>query len=118
MAVNVEKMLDGLSSTLIGAFGDKVIIGVLVRLLDDITPGIAYKAVSNNTPLFINVSNQDWDRWKIKAQKFRIKDFSVDRVVSEITKYRPDLIGIIINTNGGIEWLNDQIVFAKDKLGI
>lgn len=115
---NIEQMLDGISGTLINAFGDRVIIGVLIRLLDDITPGKAYEAIITNKDLFENTTNDEWDRWKQKAKHFHIMEITHERAIAEINKRRPDLIGIIINTPGGNEWIKRQIDFAKEKLGI
>lgn len=116
--VNVERMLNNVSGVLVGAFGDKVVIGILIRLLDDVTPGMAYRSVISNLPLFNTVNESDWQRWAKYPQKFHIREITRDRVYKEMNKYRPDIVGIIINTPGGIDWMDRQINFAKQKLGI
>ncbi len=118
MSIDVLGQLEKVSGVMVAAFGDRVLVGILIRLLDDVKPMQAYDYIINGRSLFESVPKSDWIHWKELRDKFKIKEIPIERVHKEILKRRPDIMGIIVNTPGGEDWFQAQVAFAKEKLSV
>jgi len=113
-----RQALEKVGNVAIGAFGDRVLIGVLLGFLDDETPGLCYKRITENAPLFDFISDEDWQMYAEKAKRVNFKDITVERVAKELKKHRNDLYSVIIKTPGGADWLRAQVDTVRQKMGI
>jgi hypothetical protein len=106
-----------LLSSIAGAAGDKAAIGFLFGLIRDVTALELVEYIRTMKPLFSGVSAETWAEIRPLAQKAKI-DLSHDRVIEEFRTRRLDLLAIIINCPGGLDWLDAQITTAKRNLQI
>ena len=110
--------LETLGKILSMGFGDKVLAGILMGFLDNVTPARAYEYIRDSLNLGYWVSDSDWDKYKKMASEANIGSITKDNIVAELKKYRLDILGIIINTEGGDKWLDAQIAMLKEKMGL
>ena len=106
-----------LLNSVAGAAGDRAAIGFLFGLIRDTTPLELLDYIKAQRPLFPGVSDGDWAELRPLAQKAHI-NLTHDRVIEEFRHRRLDLLAIIINQPGGMEWLDAQIATVKNKLQI
>ena len=116
--VEIGETLEKFGGMLAGVFGDKVFIGLMIELLADTTPGQAYDCIIHNKCLYNEVGDTDWQKYGNIAKNANISKVTTEALVKNMRKYRRDLLGIIENTPGGMEWLDSQLVGIKSKLGI
>jgi len=102
---------------LIAGFGDRVAVGVIFGLIEELTPMQCYNYINENTDLVARVSEDDWVEARKISKDIDLDEITVQRVIDELRKNRLDLLGIILNTPGGVEWVIAQLDKAKDKLG-
>lgn len=118
---DIGNVLDNWGGILVGAVGDKVLAGIILEMVSDVTPGDAYQAIISNQTIS-QVSDADWQKYKGFAKKARLSQMDWDKLLGtvnkQIRKRRPDLYGIIDNMqdNRGWIWLNTQIAGIRDKL--
>ena len=108
-------MLESVGRVISIGFGDRVLTGVLVGMLEMATPSGCYQWIMENHSLVERVSDSDWARYAGLAKGTQIV-LSRERVISELKKNRPDLLGIILNTPGGLDWLDSQLAVITKKL--
>jgi len=114
--VDVDAALERFSGFLVGAFGDRVLVSIAIEMLRDITPDMVYDCIVTNKPLLDGVSNSDWQKFRKYANKINIKMITTDDLLHHMQRHRSDLLGIVINTPGGIQWFNGFINDIKAKL--
>jgi len=109
-------LIDKLSGILGGAFGSDVAVGFLMGFISDITPSKCYQFIRDGNTLFPNVSDSEWREFSNMAKKANLGDITLDRIICEFRKYRPDLLSVVINHPRGEEWLGEQFNILKSKL--
>lgn len=108
--------LDSIGKILAVGFGDKVLIGILLGILQDVTPYRCYEYIKNNMELFHWASESDLNQYRAIARHTKVGDITTERVIEELRKYRADLLGVILNTPGGKDWIDGQILNLRSKL--
>lgn len=103
---------------LTAGFGDKVLIGFLMSLLDGVTPEEFYLSVKQNKDLLGGISPEDWDNIVNYASKMDLSEITTERVIQEFKKHQPDLHQILTNHPGAIDWLDAQVIAIKAKLSL
>lgn len=112
-------MVESIGRLIAGGWGDKVFIGFLIRLLDDVTAERCYQYIQDNMQLLHWASDKDWTRYQRIAKSANIGDVTKEEVISELRKYRPDIVRVIImNQPESLDWLDNQIAEMKEKLGL
>ena len=97
-------------------FGDKVLKGVILGLLNGVTPTRAYEYIETNKQLGYWASDNDWRKFKRMAKGANAGDITSEDIIKELRKSRPEILGIIINHPKGRGWLDEQIAEIKRKL--
>lgn|SRR5487761_2665231 len=99
-------------------WGDKIAIGILIGYLEPIMPQQVYEYISSQKGLFNNLSEQEWAHYKDMAKGVSLSNIDTAKVRVELNKRRNDLFQIITNTPGGLEWLDHQVKYLREKLGL
>ena len=99
-------------------WGPKIAIGILIGYLDPISPQQVYEYISSQKELFSNLSEQEWEHYKELAKGASLSNIDAAKVRAELNKRRNDLFQIITNTPGGLEWLDHQVGWLREKLGL
>lgn len=99
---------------------DEIIAKLFVRFLGEITAEDCQESILINKPLFKDVSEQDWNKyrkiaWPIK--NLAKVDVNYNAVVEALSKNRPDILSRICTTPGGVDWLKIQVEDGRQKLG-
>lgn len=102
---------------LVGGFGDRVAVGVIFGLIEDLTPMQCYNYINENTDLVAKVSEDDWTEARRVTKSISLDEITVQRIIDELRRNRLDLLGVILNTPGGVEWVIAQLDNVKAKLG-
>ena len=108
--------LESIGKILVAGFGDRVLIGVLMGFLDSIMPSRLYEYIRDELKLGYWVPESDWDKYKKLAKQANIADLDTEMVISELRKWRPDLLSVIINHPQGLSWLDTQVIEMKKRL--
>lgn len=96
----------------------KVAIGLLIGYLDPITPQQACDYITANKNLLDNLSEEEWEHYRKMAEGADLSEINTDRVILKLKKRRLDLLQIITNTFGGLEWLDRQVIRLRENLGL
>lgn len=99
-------------------FGDRVLIGALMRALDNVTPERMYEYIRDNIPPFHWALDDDWQKFRKLAKQANAGQITKEQVISALRKYHPGLLGVILNTPSGENWLDTQLTEIKRKLGV
>lgn len=110
--------LEAIGKVLAMGFGDKVLAGIFVSLLDGVGPTRVYEYIQNNLELGYWMSDDDWRKYQRMVKSANVKDLTTEEITKQLKKHRLDLLGVIINTKGGNEWLDKQVTTIKSKLGL
>ena len=110
--------LDAIGKILGIGFGDRVAVGIFMGFLDGVTPARVYEYIKDGLQLGYWVSGNDWSKYRNIAKQASVDDITTKRITEELRKHRLDLLGVIMNTPGGNEWLDAQITAMKKKLGL
>lgn len=109
-------MLEKLGRTLALGFGDRVLVGILLGLLDNVSPMRLYEYLRDDLKLGYWISEKDWRKYKRLAKQANIGNITREDVINELREYRPDLLGVLLNHPQGLTWLDSQIAEMKRKL--
>lgn len=110
--------LETIGKILTAGFGDRVLIGIFMGFLDGVTPARAYEYIKDNIQLGHWVTDSDWNKYNKLVKQANISDITSDDLIKGMRKFHPDILGVIINTPGGNEWLDRQVVEIKKRLGL
>ena len=110
--------LESIGKILAGGFGDRVAIGLLMGLWENVGPGRLYEYIRDDIALGYKVTDDEWANYKRMAQAANLGDITAERVIKELRDRRPDLLGVILNHPPGRDWLDRQIIQLKKRLGI
>lgn len=114
--MELRKRLEKVGKVLTSGWGDRVAIGILIGALDKTTPHRCYEHIKDDISVLSWVPDDKWGKYSSAARRINFDSIDIDRVVSELRKYRPDLLGVIINHPDGLKWLQAQIDTMKEKL--
>lgn len=109
--------LEDVGKVLASGFGDRVLVGMAVGLLENSTPEGCYEWIRDNRSLIEGIPDEDWARYREIAKNIEV-NLTRDNIISELRKHRLDLLGVILNHPSGIDWLDRQITEVKNKLGL
>lgn len=98
--------LEKVGKVLKSGFGDRVVTGIILGLLEKVTPGALYLAIKNDSHL------KGWDNVK-KLAKDIDRPVTPEYILEKLTERRADLASIIINAPGGRDWLKKQVADFK-----
>lgn len=92
--------------------------GLMVELLKDMTAKDCYRAIRDNVNLWSASPKSLQGEGHTLAGRFeQYSGFLTTELVIEWLKAdRPDLASVIVNTPGGIEWLDGQVENVKGQL--
>jgi hypothetical protein len=107
-------------SVLIGAFGDGVVVGALIGLMDDITPFDCYTIIKNGEHILPDeaVDEEDWGKIREFVHKARLEHLTDDKLDKAFRKYRPDLASIVLNHPRGKDWWYGETARIRERLGL
>lgn len=111
---SVDKALKAVGGIVTSGYGDRVLMGVIMRAFG--SPARCYQYIKDDVRVFHWASGKHWRVFKDLAKRAKIGKFTKDTITSELRKLRPDLLGVILNTQGGGDWLDRQIVELNKKL--
>jgi hypothetical protein len=114
--VDISKGLEKVGRVIVGGAGDQVIVGIILGLIEDVTPGTLYSCIKENIDFSERISELNWSRAKRITGQMNLDDITTERIEAELRANRLDLLSIIINTHGGEAWLNNQLEKMKSKL--
>ena len=114
--IDWDKYFGKLGGILAFGFGDKLLDGFIPELLGHVGLDDCCDYITQDKDLLSDVPEERWETISklVKAAKYEL---TTERVVTQLQKNRPDVLGIIINMPGGSEWLNRQIQNCRQKLG-
>ena len=98
------------------SFGDKVLTGLIVGILESVTPDRCCEYIDNNMELGHWVSDSEWERFRRMAKGANVKDVTSDDIINDLRNHRLDILAIIVNRPKGQEWLQAQVDMMKRKL--
>ena len=103
------------------AFGPKLLVGFLLEMFSDTTPGQVYECIISKRSIS-QISDTEWNKYSGFAKNAHLENFDWDKFLQNLKKTfqrrRPDIYSILDNTPGGWDWLNEQIALIKQKLGV
>jgi len=112
MSIDFEKV----GQILVGGFGDRIAVGVIFGLIEELTPMQCYNYINENTDLVAKVNDDNWVEARKATKSIDLDGITVQRIIDELRKNRLDLLGVILNTPGGVEWVIAQLDKTKAKL--
>lgn len=108
--------LERVGQTLATGFGDRVLIGVIIGFLSNVTPFRACEYIQDDIELGYWLSDDNWRRYKQMAKGIKVDDITVNDIIEGLRKHRSDVLGVILNHPNGLSWLNKQVDLLKEKL--
>ncbi len=97
---------------------DTLIAGTIASLLSDATPDKCKADIENNRSLFKDTTEKTWKKYRKIVAGIPGLNLSYEAVVDALSEHRPDLLAVIVSTDGGVPWLQQQVMDAKAKLGL
>lgn len=110
--------LENIGKIAVGGFGEKAIQGLLMSMLNELTPEKAYSYITTDSQLLKRVNEVQWHKFSNMAHKANLKPITMDIVRNFLSEKRIDLLSIVVNTPNGEEWLSKQVDFVNTKLGL
>lgn len=113
--------LETIGKVLASGFGDRVVTGILFGFVENVSPARLYQYIKEDKALGYWLSDGDWQRYRKMVKNVDVSalgEVTFERAVSELRKRRPDLLGVIMNTPGGHDWLDKQLTRMKERLGL
>ena len=111
-----EEIAEEIGQTLKGGFGPRVAIGLIIGLMRPVTQKRCYEYITENKPLLYLLTDEDWKKYAHHAKGVNLNEITYEAVYKRLEKRRPDLIAVIINTEGGRDWLKAQVETLKGKI--
>ncbi|MFH1031115.1 MAG: hypothetical protein V1767_00890 [Chloroflexota bacterium] len=112
----VEKVLGRVGRVLAGGFGDQVLAGLILGLIKGVSPGELYTCIRDKIDFVSQIDDVNWARAKRITGSMDLDKITLERILEELQKSRLDLLSVIINTDGGVEWIISQLERTKDKI--
>lgn len=103
-------------SVVVGAGGGRIFRGAVVRYLKGLDIQRCLDYIHENRDLLDFWGGKEWGILKKFVKDAKIEDPEKE-FVALLSKYRPDIMDVVINEPGGKEWLAGQIAKLKARLG-
>lgn len=116
MEINIGAALETIGRVTAAGYGDQVLLGIILGLIEGVTPGELYAYIRDNIDLVNRVSEYNWQLMRRISNSMNLNEISLLRIQDELRESRLDLLSVIINTSGGNEWVESQLEKAKAKL--
>lgn len=110
--------LESIGHILTGGWGDRVAVGILMGLLEGVTPYRLYEYIKDDIEPGYWLSDSDWRKFRRMAEGANIGNITSEDVIIALRDNRPDLLGVLLNHPEGRQWLDNQIAKMKEKLGL
>ena len=107
-----EKILEGV---LLFGFGPDTIPSIIVGYLGKIDAGQCQLYVSQNKDLLGGVKEEQWKLIRRAARAGKVT-LTYEEVLRYLSDNRPDILGIITTTPGGVDWLERQVNEVTKKI--
>ncbi len=104
-----------LGKILAGGFGPEVVQGLIAGYFEKIPAEKCRQYIRDNKSLTENVTEKQWELLHKTSRAAKI-NVCYEEVVRQIKANRPDVLGILMTTDGGITWLRRQVEEVKQKL--
>lgn len=114
--LNIGESLNKLGEVLSLGFGDAVAVGMIFGMISDTQPVELYNAIINKQDLTVTVTEDNWADIRRMADRINLDEINTQRILNELRKKRLDLLSVIINTPGGLQWVDSQLATVKKKL--
>jgi len=113
--------LETVGKVVVSGGGDRILVGVLMGLLDRVSPLRCYEYIRDDLELLHWLKDEDLAKYNRRARKAHIDlskicDVGKDRIMTALEKFHPELWKVIHGTPGGTEWFDRQIVLMREKL--
>ena len=97
---------------------DTLVAGAVPSLLSHATPDKCKADIENNRSLFKDTTQKTWNKYRKIVAGMPGLNLSYEAVVDALSVNRPDLLAVIVSTDGGVPWLQQQVMDARAKLGL
>lgn len=117
----MKPKLETIGKVLASGFGDRVATGILFGFVENVSPARLYQYIKEDKALGYWLSDGEWEKYRKMVKNVdtsTLGEVTWQRAVSELRKRRPELLGVIINTPGGHDWLDRQLKRMKERLGL
>lgn len=108
--------LETFGKIIAAGFGNRILVGIFVGLLNNVTPARAYEYIKDNLKLGYWLSDDDWKKYSRMAKSANVGDMTTEDIIKELRKKRLDILGVILNHPDGEKWLDNQVIGLKKKL--
>lgn len=115
--IDIDEWLERIGGFLSGAFGPRFAIGMLIGLLDDVTPFQCYEYIRDKKDLLPDITEEDWEKARDFIRKSHIQEIDIGQIRRQFKRRHPDLMQVIVNHPDGEAWLDNQVAHLMDKLG-
>lgn len=113
----LNKVTQQIKGIVIGGWGNDIVSGMIGNMLNGVTPDTLYAAIKTGGAVLSNINDDSWNNYNNILGSFNIANIlNTEFILAILSKNRSDLVCIIINTPGGIDWLNKQLVDIKSRL--
>lgn len=99
----------------VGGWGEDALRGFIPAYLGRISLDKCYEYILTDRSLFHGVNENTWRTLRKIASSLKV-NLTLEMVIKELQENRPDVLGVILNTPGGREWLSHQVDEIKEKL--
>ena len=104
-----------LGRVFVGGFGPEVFQGIIARLFDRIVDKECEQYIRDNKSLLAGISEKQWRKLRKAARAGKIT-LRYEEVIKQLSENRPDVLGTICTTGGGVDWLRRNVEEARQKL--
>ncbi len=111
-----EEIAEYAGQVLRSGFGDRVAIGFFIGLMRPVKPERCAWYIKENKPLLYWLTDQEWKTYGKHAKGAKLDRITVEAIVERLKKRRPDLMEVINETPGGMDWLRGSIDGIKEKV--
>lgn len=108
--------IEALGKIAASGWGDKVLVGALRYWFDRFTPEKLYLYIRDDKAIYGWISEKQWQGFRRMASGAKVLEIDNEQLIEELRKYRPDLLGVIINHPNGQQWFDNQIAEVRKKL--
>lgn len=99
-------------------FGEEIATGFFLGMLEPYGPLEVYGAIRDHKNL-LELSEEEWKAARRWAKKVDIvKLLTREKVLATLSKERPDIASVLLNSPKGIEWLDWHITELRSSLSL
>lgn len=108
--------LEQVGRILESGFGDRVVLGFILRFLDIKNPQQAYHAITDNRQPLDGVSEKAWQYFRKLAKTAPPDVISTKMLMEYLKSRRMDLLMVLVNHPDGLKWINSQMTIVRQRL--